>query len=96
MTVGAGLRTVKSYSSWINCTDQMACTSDPFSCSNSASRITFQGVGWVGKVIGKRGRGASDLGCTATARLTTAVCGYLATASIVVDLLPEFAWLMTQ
>ena len=29
-------RTVKSYSSWINCTDQMACTSDPFSCSNCA------------------------------------------------------------
>ena len=29
------LRTVKSYSSWINCTDQMTCTSDPFSCSNS-------------------------------------------------------------
>ena len=26
--------TVKSYSSWVNCTDQMACTSDPFSCSN--------------------------------------------------------------
>ena len=25
---------VESYSSWINCTDQMACTSDPFSCSN--------------------------------------------------------------
>ena len=33
--VGVGLRTVKSYSSWINCTDQMTCTSDPFSCSNS-------------------------------------------------------------
>ena len=28
------LRTAKSYSSWINCTDPMACTSDPFSCSN--------------------------------------------------------------
>ena len=32
---GGGPRTVNTYDDWVNCTEQQACTSDPFSCSNS-------------------------------------------------------------